>query len=147
MEEIKYNLLLPIAGDSHRFKNAGYYNPKSMIEVLGKSILEWSLKSIDIKECKLIFIIRKEQQEKHNIQKFLIDKFGWNINIVVIDEKTDGTLSTCMLAENYINNNLPLIIFTPDCLFQPQFNPNDISKDIDGYLVTFNSAILPYPHG
>ena len=40
------------------------------------------------------------------------------------------------MAKEHINNDLPLIIYTPDVYFEDQFDPKDIPADLDGYLVT-----------
>ena len=133
----KYNLLLPIAGKAQRFIDAGYTMPKPLILAKDKHVIDWALSSIDITECNLIFIVRLDHVYNFAIDKILKQKFGANIKIYVTDKITRGALETCILAKDYIDNDLPLIIYTPDVYFGPQFDPNSISNDSDGFLLTF----------
>lgn len=132
----KYNLLLPIAGKAQRFLDAGYMMPKPLILAKHKHVIDWSLDSIDYTDCNLIFIVRLDHIYNFNIDKILKQKFGDDISIVTVDHVTRGALETCTLAKDYIDNDLPLYIYTPDVYFGPKFDPNCI-KDTDGFLLTF----------
>lgn len=142
----KYNLLLPIAGKAQRFLDAGYTMPKPLILANHKHVIDWSLESVDYSECNLIFIVRLDHIYNFSIDKILKQKFGDDIQIVVLDKITRGALETCVLAEQYINNDIPLLIYTPDVYFEPQFKPNAIPDDSEGFLLTFlaNSADHSY---
>lgn len=132
----KYNLLLPIAGKAQRFIDAGYTMPKPLILARKKHVIDWALESIKIDDCNLIFIVRLDHIYNFSIDKILKKKFGDDIQIVTVDHVTRGALETCTLAKDYIDNDLPLFIYTPDVYFQPQFDP-DWVKDSDGFLLTF----------
>jgi RpiB/LacA/LacB family sugar-phosphate isomerase len=142
----KYNLLLPIAGKAQRFLDAGYTMPKPLILANHKHVIDWSLESVDYSDCNLIFIVRLDHIYNFSIDKILKQKFGDDIQIVVLDKITRGALETCVLAEQYIDNDIPLLIYTPDVYFEPQFKPNTIPNDSDGFLLTFlaNSADHSY---
>ena len=135
------NILLPIAGKGRRFAEKGYDLPKPLIMVGkdNKTILEKSLESVDYSESRLIFIVRQEHIDEFKIDKFLIEKYGSDIIIVTVDYDTDGAVNSCLLAEKYIDNDSPLIIFTPDCFFQPQFNSDSVWEGSDGMVVVFES--------
>jgi len=135
----KYNLVLPIAGKAQRFIDAGYLMPKPLILAKGKHVIDWSLESIDTSDCNLIFIVRLDHIYNFSIDKILKQKFGDDISIVTVDHVTQGALETCTLAESYIDNELPLYIYTPDVYFLPQFKPDCISSDTDGFLLTFQA--------
>lgn len=134
---MKYNLLLPIAGRAQRFIDAGYLMPKPLILARNKHVIDWSLSSINMKMYNLIFIVRLDHIYNFSIDKILKQKFGDDIKIVVTDKVTRGALETCTLAQKYIDNDLPLTIYTPDVYFEPTFDPNSISKSSDGFLLTF----------
>lgn len=142
----KYNLLLPIAGKAQRFLDAGYTMPKPLILANHKHVIDWSLESVDYSECNLIFIVRLDHIYNFSIDKILKQKFGDDIQIVVLDKITRGALETCVLAEQYIDNDIPLLIYTPDVYFEPQFKPSTIPNDSEGFLLTFlaNSADHSY---
>jgi len=135
---MKTNLLLPIAGNGQRFIDAGYTVPKPLIEINGKTILDRSLESVKLDNCNLIFIIRQDHVKEHNLNLILKSRYK-DCKIVVIPGLTEGALSTCMLAKEHIDNDMPLMIFTPDCYFEPQINPDNINESFDGMVCVFNS--------
>ena len=142
----KYNVLLPVAGKAQRFLDKGYTMPKPLIMAGTRHVIDWAMDSFDTKECNIIFAVRLDHIHNFSIDDILRDKFGDDVKIVIIDRVTDGSVSTCLLAEEYIDNDLPLFIYTPDVYYQPTFNPNEVSKDLDGFLLTFkaNSAAHSY---
>jgi RpiB/LacA/LacB family sugar-phosphate isomerase len=135
----KYNLLLPIAGKAQRFIDAGYTMPKPLILARNKHVIDWALESIDTSDCNLIFLVRVDHIYNFSIDKILKQKFGDDITILKVNTVTRGALETCTLAREHIDNELPLIIYTPDVHFGPTFNPNSISTDSDGFLLTFTA--------
>jgi len=135
----KYNLLLPIAGKAQRFLDKGYTMPKPLIMSKDKHIIDWSMDSIDMDECNVIFAVRLEHINNFSIDDILKQKFGEDIKIVVVDRVTDGSVSTCLLAKDLINNDLPLIIYTPDVYFEDKFSPAEIDPNLDGFLLTFKA--------
>jgi RpiB/LacA/LacB family sugar-phosphate isomerase len=135
----KYNLLLPIAGKAQRFIDQGYTMPKPLIMVKDKHVIDMAVGSIDITDCNLIFAVRLDHINNFSIDAILKQKFGEDIKIVIIDKVTDGSISTCLLAEDLINNDTPLIIYTPDVYFQDQFDPNSIDSELDGFILTFKA--------
>ena len=135
----KYNLLLPIAGKAQRFLDQGYDMPKPLIMAKTKPVIDWALESIDYTDCNLIFAVRLEHINNYSIDTILKKKFGDNIKVVVVDHDTDGSVSTCLLAKEHIDNDSPLLIYTPDVYFQPTFDPANISDEWDGGLLTFKA--------
>lgn len=53
-------LLIPMAGKGQRFIDEGYETPKPLIEVGGKTILEWSFDSFNWRYCDLVFVVRQD---------------------------------------------------------------------------------------
>lgn len=141
----KYNILIPMAGEGSRFVDEGYVTPKQLITVGGKKLLDWSLSSINLDDCNLIFAVRRDHINNFSLDDVLRNKYGDDIQIVVVDKLTDGSVSTCLLAKEYINNDTPLLIYTLDNFFKPQFNPADMSGD-DGFLLTFKSNNEAYSY-
>ena len=135
----RYNVLLPIAGKAQRFLNEGYTMPKPLIMVKNKQVIDWAMASINITECNLIFAVRLDHINNFAIDDILRHKFGNDVKIVVIDRITDGSVSTCLLAKEHIDNDLPLLIYTPDVYFQDTFDPATIPDESDGFLLTFKA--------
>lgn len=135
----KYNLLLPIAGKAQRFIDAGYTMPKALILAKNKHVIDWAMDSVDTRDCNLIFLVRVDHVYNFSIDKILKQKFGDDITIIKLNKVTRGALETCTLAREHIDNDLPLIIYTPDVHFGPVFNPANIGNDSDGFLLTFTA--------
>ena len=125
-----------------RFIDKGYLVPKPLIIVDKKHIIDWALESIDLKNIdkyQLIFVVRLDHINDFAIDEILKQKFGNDVKVVVVDHITQGSVCTCLLAEEYINNDEELLIYTPDVYFQNTFNPNDIEEDLDGHILTFKA--------
>ena len=136
----KLNILIPMAGEGSRFKDAGFFFPKPIIEVLNKPMIQWVIESLNI-EANYIFLIQKKHQSKFNIQSML-KILQPNCKIIEIDKVTEGAACTTLLAKKYINNNNPLIIANSDQYIKwnsSQSIYNFITKRIDGGILTFES--------
>lgn len=140
----KYNLLVPLAGRGQRFVDEGYVVPKYMITAHDKHLIDWALSSIDTSECNLIFCLRQDHINNFGVDEIFRKKFGDDIKIVVIDKITDGSVSTCLLAKEHINNELPLFIYTVDVHFKPTFKP--FYPNNDGFVLTFKSNNPAYSY-
>lgn len=143
----KYNLLVTMAGRGQRFVDAGYKVPKQFIYVERKQLMEISLDCFNMDECNLIFVVRDDQISNHNVDQILKSKYGEDIEIVVTDGLTEGSVCSCLLAEQYIDNDLPLFIHTLDIEFAPKVEPSEIAQgDSDGLLLTFKSNSANYSY-
>lgn len=136
---MKTNVVLPIAGNGQRFIDGGYKTIKPLIEIEGKYIVEKSMESLDYSNSNVIFIVRKEHVAEFDIENKLKAKFGKEIIVLKVEKITAGALCTCLLAENYIDNENPLIIFTPDCYFEPKFELGKVDQKYDGLVAVFQS--------
>ena len=132
-------LLVPMAGKGQRFIDGGFTIPKQLIQVGDKKMIEWSFDCIEYTKCEVIFIVRKEQIEEYNIDHFLISKFGSDIKIIISETNTEGTVCSCLLSKEYINNDRPLFITTLDVYFEPHFDPNKVDLTNDGCILTLKS--------
>jgi RpiB/LacA/LacB family sugar-phosphate isomerase len=81
------------------------------------------------------------------MDELLRKKFGDDIKVVVLDKLTDGSVCSCLYAEEYINNDAPLIIHTLDIEFRPVFDPHTMNTlEADGLLLTFKSNSANYSY-
>jgi RpiB/LacA/LacB family sugar-phosphate isomerase len=76
----------------------------------------------------------------------LRNKFGEDIKIVETDKVTSGTVASCLLAKDFINNEQQLVIYTLDVHFQNKFSINDVDKDSDGFILTFKANNPAYSY-
>ena len=135
-------IVIPMAGLSRRFKNAGYDLPKYMLKAHGKSLFNHSLGSFKnyFNKEPFLFIALAE----HNTKKFIIQEsklLGLDrYQIVVLDKPTQGQAETVYKGLQYANIDAkePIMIFNIDT-FRPNFKlPIEFDiKNVDGYLETF----------
>ena len=144
---MKPNILVPMAGLGSRFIKEGFKVPKQIINIKDKHLIDISLDCLNYKDCNLIFVLRDEHVYNHHMDELLIKKFGNDISIVVLDKLTDGSVCSCLFAEEYINNDAPLIIHTLDIEFRPVFDPHVMETlDADGLILTFKSNSTNYSY-
>lgn len=134
-------LLLPIAGKADRFKKVGIDTPKPLIEVGGKTIIEWSLKSIyQLHQYQIIFVIQEHEDEQYDLSEKLIAIYGNGCSFIRLKSYTGGALETCYTARQFIDPNTSLTIFTPDAMCLPAFSLNDVPLNYDGLLSLYPSV-------
>ena len=71
IEAILPTIVIPMAGQGIRFKNAGISKPKFMIEVKNKTLFEWSIDSLPLEISKQIIFICLNEHKKFNIDQFI----------------------------------------------------------------------------
>ena len=107
-----------MAGLGSRFRNVGIDTPKPLIEVEGKRIVEHAVSSLGI-PGQYIFITRKYDDDQYNIllTQILKNLIPDCIEIQV-DKEQYGAADACLYAEEYIDNEMPLIITNCDQLLR-----------------------------
>lgn len=101
-----------MAGLGSRFTDAGYKDPKPLIDVDGKPMIARVIDSLGI-DGNYIFIVQQEHLVKYNLDILLSDLVP-GCNIVSIYGPTDGAARTTLFAKYLIDNNTPLIIANSD---------------------------------
>lgn len=111
------NVIITMAGMGSRFRKAGYKVPKYMVEVKGKTLFEWSmlsLKDFNYEDVKYIFVVRRADNAKdfiiNQMKKFNIK----NINVVELDELTDGQATSALLAKDYWSADEEMVVYNID---------------------------------
>jgi len=126
-----------MAGKGIRLQEFDPY-PKPLVEVLGKTIVEWSIDTLGL-EGNFIFCCKKEHIEKFEIDK-LLKKIVPDCKIISIDYQTKGTVQSVLEASKLINNDEELIISDTDhyLKWNNEFFNNEIrTKEIDGCVMVF----------
>jgi dTDP-glucose pyrophosphorylase len=134
------NIVIPMAGYGSRFAKEGYILPKPLINVKGKCMIDLVIENIGI-NGNYIFIVRKEHIDKYNLDTYLKTKIK-NCNIVSVKDVTEGAACTVLLTEQYINNDIPLLIANSDQVLEwscESFLYEAETKDIDGCISVFNT--------
>lgn len=147
------HIIMPMAGEGLRFRNAGYSTPKPLIEIKGKPLFLRAVESVKINDTlmKYSFIVRKEHIDKYKIDKTITYAIP-KAKVYSVNETTRGAVETCLVAEQGIDDNDAIIIMDCDLEFQSK-DYNQIIMDAlrnnncsGGALVSFNSNDPKYSY-
>jgi len=137
----KLNVLIPMAGAGSRFQQAGYTFPKPLIDINGKPMIQVVIDNLNI-EANYIFIVQKEHRHKYNLDT-LLNLITPGCKIIEVDGVTEGAACTTLLAKDYINNDIPLIMANSDQFIEwdsNEFMYKMIEQKVDGGIVTFTAT-------
>ncbi len=133
------NIVVPMAGEGSRFKNAGYDVPKPFINVEGKPMFAKVIETLEIKSN---VILLSRQWDGFDAITHMPEAVNVNVNGL-----TEGAACTVLLAKEHINNDNPLIVVNSDNLVSFDF-VNMIrtakQKNADGVILTFTSNNANY---
>ncbi|SJZ85231.1 glycosyltransferase family 2 protein [Pantoea eucalypti] len=135
------NIVITMAGRGSRFYDAGYKTPKYEIIAHERSLFDWSmlsLKNFLTPDCKVIFVCLGE----NNSSDFVLrqtNAMGLNdVNIVELEELTDGQATSAYLSRDLWNPHWPLLIYNIDTYVKPHaLTPADIRPGSDGWVPCF----------
>lgn len=135
------NVLIPMAGEGSRFSKAGYTFPKPIIEVNGKPMIQLVVDNLNL-DANYIYIIRKEHDEKFNISSML-KQITPGCKIVTVDSLTEGAACTTLLAKEFIDNDMELLIANSDQYVEwesGEFYHTINNPNIDGAILCFENT-------
>lgn len=135
-------IVIPMAGISRRFAEAGYKKPKYMLEAGNVSLFRHSIDSFAsyFKTHPFLFIYRNFDNTGDFIRNECREAGVSNANFVELSEPTGGQAETVQLGLTQLNvsKDTPVTIFNIDTI-RPNFVfPNDPTiMQSDGYLEVF----------
>lgn len=140
-------IVIPMAGRGSRFERAGFTNPKPLIDVKGKPMIQRVIENIGV-SGEYIFLALKEHVEKYELGRLLPEFCGDNkCTIVEVNSVTEGAACTVLLAKNLINNNEELLLANSDQLVicnrswnQKEFLQTMHALNADGGILTFEAT-------
>jgi len=136
---VSVNVVIPMAGHGSRFSVAGYDKPKPFIDVLGKPMIQHVVENINI-DARYTFIVQEKHMKRFSSAQDTLQKLTTNsCNIIPIDGVTDGAARTVLLADKYVNNDMPLIVANSDQVVEDFDIYDFINKglDSDGHILCF----------
>ena len=134
------NIVVPMAGRGSQFAKAGYKLSKPLINVYGHPMIEYVTRNIRPScEHRFIYICQQEHLEKYDLKNEL-ERMAPGCVIVTVDHITEGAACTVLLAEQYIDNNDPMMIANSDQYVDTDINDylTSIGKH-DGLIMTMPS--------
>jgi dTDP-glucose pyrophosphorylase len=135
------NIVVPMAGRGSRFAAVGYTDPKPLIDVGGKPMVQWVIENIRPSRAhRFIFICLAEHLERYPKIAVTLRELCPSCEIVTVNSVTEGAACTVLLARQFINNNSPLMIANSDQYVElgidDYLRKLDESR-VDGLIMTF----------
>ena len=136
------NIVIPMAGAGSRFADAGYTDPKPLIPVHGRAMIQVVIENLTPSmPHRFIFICQKAHVENHDLNSKL-SEWAPDCVIVEIDGMTEGAACTVLAAKALINNDCPLMIANSDQFVD--LNINDYlgairNSDWEGLIMTMRA--------
>lgn len=134
--------VVPMAGAGSRFAKAGYQNPKPLIPVHGRPMIDLVIRNLTPKryQSRFVFIVQKEQITKYGVDEKLR---AWcpGCEVVSVDGLTEGAACTVLLAKQHITED-PLVIANcdqyVDCAID-DFLDSWFGGEYDGMIMTMTA--------
>ncbi|MBI5770160.1 MAG: glycosyltransferase family 2 protein [Verrucomicrobia bacterium] len=124
------NIVVPMAGRGSRFATAGFIDPKPLIPVGGKPMIQWVIENVRPAQAhRFIFICLAEHLAAYPQVPDTLRRLCPGCEIVTVDRVTEGAACTVLLARALIDSVHPLMIANSD-----QF----VALQIDAYLATMD---------
>lgn len=139
------NILILMAGEGKRFSDVGVAMPKPLVEVNGKTILEWTTRSIPfIKHYgeegdhfpsnQLYFAVRESHEQEYNLTNRLKLMYGDDINLIYFKKSTRGNLETAYICAALMEDDEALLVLDSD------------NKYTDNEMLTTFTEALDFEH-
>jgi CTP:phosphocholine cytidylyltransferase-like protein len=132
------NIVIPLAGKSSRFFDAGFKTPKYLLPIhTGETMIEGAVNSLHM-EGQLIFVVQRVDCEKYGTDILLQKSFPSAI-LTYLDYYTGGCVeSVYVAAREHINNDQPLIITNCDQYLEWDSAPFlKVCGESDGCVLTY----------
>ena len=96
------NIIIPLGGKGERFSKNGYIQPKPLIPIFEKNMIDYVIDNLNITSEDKIFIIYNSNLDNYNFSSYIKNKYTF-INLIKIND-TKGAVETLFLGINDIIN-------------------------------------------
>lgn len=139
------NIIIPMAGLGSRFTDYGFSENKYLLPIDKKltKMIEKAILTLNIKKnnCQFIFILREENGKNKEVRELLekiCNENNYICKILSVEKLTEGPTSTCYIAKDSIDNDIPLIISNSDQILEWNFESfYEKSMNHDGCVLTY----------
>ena len=133
------NIVIPMAGHGSRFFKAGYQEPKPLVSVLGKPMIEWVIENIrPSRPHRFIFICQAEHLRSFPLQSTL-ERLAPGCLIREVQGVTDGAACTALFAKDLIDTRDPLMIANCDQYVDVEMDAYLAHETADGLIMTMKA--------
>jgi len=138
-------IVIPMAGTGNRFVERGYKDPKPLIKVNDKRIIEYILDMFDRKNDEFVFICNSVHLETTNMRSVL-EELVPNATIVSMPQHKLGPVYTVQTVYDMIDDDEEVIISycdNPHLWNRDDFHAKMANGDFDGCVLTHTGF---HPH-
>ena len=147
------HIIMPMAGEGSRFRNAGWTTPKPLIELKGKPLFVRAIESVKVDDApmKYSLIVRQEHIDDYAVDKGIHDILP-DAMVYSVEKTTRGAVETCMIAEESIADDDAVVVMDCDLEFRSEAYKRIIEaslkdrKAAGGALVSFESDLPKYSY-
>lgn len=136
-------IVVPMAGRGSRFQEAGYKDPKPLIQVGRRRMIEWVVDSIRPPiEHRFIFVCQASHLLEYPSIEDVLMLSGKDTTIVRLNEVTQGAACTVLAARQYLVDSSPLMIANSDQFIEvsmKDYLAKLEDRKADGLIMTFKS--------
>ena len=104
MNKEPVNVIIPLGGLGKRFAEEGFIQPKPLVKVLGRSIIDWVLRNLDLSDEDMLYLIYHKSLEKVNFESVLRNDFP-HISFTKLVSDTKGAAETVYRCSESIPEN------------------------------------------
>jgi NDP-sugar pyrophosphorylase family protein len=107
-------IVVPMAGRGSRFADAGYDMPKPLIDVAGRTMIEWVIENLRPSRAhRFVFLCLTEHIGRFDVAERLTE-WAPGCEVVPVSGVTEGAACTVLLARELIDGGGPLMIANSD---------------------------------
>jgi NDP-sugar pyrophosphorylase family protein len=139
------NVLIPLGGKPQFFDSEEYRYPKPLVEIHGKTMIEWVVENVASagNDVRYIFVVNKADCQKFHLDAVLRLITQGHCEIIISSGETKGAVCSSLMAIEFIQNDDPLVILNGDQIIDADFNQimTDFQKrNLDAGVITFESV-------
>jgi HAD superfamily hydrolase (TIGR01509 family) len=97
------NIIIPLGGKGERFLKNGYTQPKPLIKIFEKCMIEYVMENLSITNNDKVFIVYNKNLDDFDFSSFINTKYPF-IHLIKIND-TKGAVESLLLGIEYILNN------------------------------------------
>jgi NDP-sugar pyrophosphorylase family protein len=132
------NIVVPMAGRGSRFASVGYKDPKPLIPVEGRPMIDWVVECMRPSQPHRFVFLCLGEHLRETPMRAVLERSAPGCLVVGVESVTEGAACTVLLAREWIDGDAPLMIANSD---QWVCHPVDRylagMGDADGLIMTF----------
>ena len=136
-------VVVPMAGEGRRFRDAGYSTPKPLLPIHGHAMFEVVLFNLVDSRIKNFTIVARQEWNLGSKVREFSDNLEIHIRLIEIDTTTGGPASTVMIAAETLDPTLPVVTANSDQFVNASMAPlySAITEgSCDGALLTMKDS-------